>query len=76
MSELTKSLEIIAKHLSNAFLSIAADFRKLDTPTPLSQAEEKLKLVSSEPHTFTQRDIYRTGDLIMVMHDGGNCQYK
>jgi uncharacterized protein YlaN (UPF0358 family) len=72
MSELTKSLEIIAKHLSNAFLSMAADFRKLNEPaSPLSQACENPKLVSLNAPELTKRDNYKIGDLVMVMLDGG-----
>ena len=77
MSELTKSLEIIAKHLSNAFLSMAADFRKLNDPvSPLSQACENPKLVSLESPVLTKRDAYKLGESIIVMFEGGELPTK
>ena len=54
MSELAKLAEIIAKHLSNAFLSMASDFRSLNDPSPLSQAEEKRELVSVDTRVFAK----------------------
>ena len=49
MSELTKLAEIIAKHLSDAFLSMASDFSKLNNAPPLSQTSEKEELASIRP---------------------------
>lgn len=54
MSELTKIAEIIAKHLSNAFLSMASDFTKLNNAAPLSQTSQDEQLASIRPtlHKF------------------------
>jgi hypothetical protein len=76
MSELTKLAEIAAKHLSNAFLSMASDFAKLHSAAPLSQTEEKSNWVSLESVGYTKRDVYKIGDPIMVMLDGGMLPTK
>lgn len=76
MSELTKLAEIAAKHLSNAFLSMASDFAKLHSAAPLSQTEEKANLVSLEPVGYTKRDVYKIGDRIMIQLDGGSLPIK
>lgn len=73
MSELAKLAEIVAKHLSDAFLSMASDFANLRTAEPLSQAKENDELVSLEPRTFTKRDNYKIGDSVMV--DFGNTTH-
>lgn len=66
MSELAKLAEIAAKHLSDAFLSMASDFAALRAAMPLSQTQENDELVSLEPLTFTKRDNYKIGDRVMV----------
>lgn len=76
MSELTKLAEIIAKHLSNAFLSMASDFRNLNDPAPLSQTEEKRELVSMDTRVFTKREKYKAGDRVMVMLEGALSPIK
>ena len=66
MSELTKIASILFKNLSDALLSTASELSRLDSAPPLSQAEEKSELVSLEPRTFTKRDNYKIGDIVMV----------
>jgi hypothetical protein len=71
MSELTKIASILFKNLSDALLSTASELSRLDTPAPLSQAEDNPELVSLEPRTFTKRENYKVGDRLMVMLSGG-----
>ncbi len=70
MSELTKLAVILLKNLSDALLTTASEINKLNSISPLSQADEKPKFVSLGPHTFTKREIYKKGDRVMVMLDG------
>jgi hypothetical protein len=76
MSELTKSFEIIAKHLSNAFLSMAADFRKLDTPAPLSQAVEKPEIVSIRPTLHKVPWGYQAREKVIVKFPNSESSSK
>lgn len=66
MSELTKLAEIMAKHLSNAFLSMASDFRKLNDLTPLSQTQNDRDLVNSDRVELAEREKYKLRDRVLV----------
>jgi hypothetical protein len=76
MSELTKIASILFKNLSDALLSTASELSRLDTPAPLSQAEDNPELVSLEPPEFTKREHYKIGDRIMVSLDDGLSPVK
>ena len=76
MRELTKSLEIIAKHLSNAFLSMASDFRKLNDLAPLSQASEKPEFVSIKRTMPTKMWTYRPREKVIVKLNGSDSSNR
>lgn len=76
MSELTKLAEIIAKHLSDAFLSMASDFAKLNNAAPLSQAKEKAELVSIIATMPTKRFNYQPRDRVLIRFQGANLPTK
>jgi hypothetical protein len=76
MSELTKIASILFKNLSDALLSTASELSRLDTPAPLSQAEDNPELVSLEPPEFTKREHYKIGDRIMIQLDGCSLPIK
>lgn len=76
MSELTKIAEIIAKHLSNAFLSMASDFAKLNNAVPLSQTSQKQELVSIIAPMPTKRFNYQPRDRVIIKFEGANSPTK
>lgn len=74
MSELTKLVAemtiITLKNLSDALLTTASEIRKLNhSPEPLSQAQEKANLVSSEHTGLTKREQYKLRDRVLVSFD-------
>lgn len=76
MSELTKLAEIIAKNLSDAFLAMASDFRKLNAASPLSQASKSDDFVSIERTVFRKLFTYSPRDRILVLLEGSKIPTK
>ena len=65
MSELTKIAEIIAKRLSDALLTMASDFAKLNNATPLSQAQQSIDSVSSDDDRLIKLPAYKKGQAVL-----------
>lgn len=76
MSELTKIAEIIAKRLSDALLTMASDFAKLNNATPLSQASQKQELVSIIAPMPVKRFSYQPRDRVVIRFEGSSSPTK
>ena len=76
MSELTKIAEIIAKRLSDALLTMASDFAKLNNATPLSQTSEKQELVSIIAPMLVKRFSYQPRDRVVIRFEGSSSPTK
>ena len=76
MSELTKIAEIIAKRLSDALLTMASDFAKLNNASPLSQASQKQELVSIIATMPIKRFTYQPRDRVIIKFENPNLPTK
>ncbi|NUN66339.1 hypothetical protein HCU40_16665 [Pseudanabaena biceps] len=71
-----KIAEIVAKRLSDAFLSMASDFSKLSAPAPLSQAEPKPEFVSLKRNVPSKMWNYKPQEKVLVRFTGSESSFK